>query len=92
MICVNVTDKKNNQGDLNCELDPADDSRITKPSVVLYECAVEMTEAALQDGERRGILEKRAPISAALLQKIRNGAMKSDDLKRRFKELVRDNY
>ena len=89
VLIVNLTDAKNYH-DQSCYLGPSDHpSVITKPSCVAYQWAKLTSVAILEQAKAAGFLLMKAPISAATMRKILDGAQETDELKNAHRAVLR---
>ncbi len=91
MVAVNVTDFKNNAGDVNCIVEIGEHPMIRKRSVVRYCDAVCVTTEKLELAEQECLLVRRAAASADLIARMRAGALTSDDMAPRYANIIRSN-
>lgn len=88
VVIANLTHWDERYGDPACRLRPGDHPFVTKDTFVNYEDAKAVGLADLEAGERRGIFERRQPVDAALLQRIRDGLMRSEFCPNKLKRLL----
>ncbi len=69
--------------------EPQELSILTNRSCIYYEDIREASVANLQTLEKAGRLQKRTPVSGLLLQRIRDGAIDSDECPEKFKEFLK---
>ncbi|MFI5455485.1 MAG: hypothetical protein ACHRXM_08535 [Isosphaerales bacterium] len=75
--------------DDSCVVEPDEFSILTNKSCIYYEDMKEASVASLEAIRKAGRLQMRAPVSKALLQRIRSGAIVSDDCKEKYKEFLK---
>jgi hypothetical protein len=73
--------------DDSCVIETSEYS-LTNRSCIYYEDIKELSLKDLESLGRAGRLQKRTPVSAVLLQRIRDGAMISVDRKEQYKQIV----
>lgn len=79
-----------NYHDRSCYLVPDDHPDvITKPSCVAYQWAKVTSTVALETAASAGLLNMKAPITAATMRKILDGAQETDELKNAHRSLLR---
>lgn len=76
--------------DTSCLVEPHEYSVLTNRSCLYYEDVREASVAALEAIEKAGRLQNRAAVSSALLQRIRDGAVASDECSEKHKQFLRD--
>jgi hypothetical protein len=72
-----------------CVVQTSEYSILTNKSCIYYEDIKELSLAELERFGAKGLLQKRTPVPAPLLQRIRDGAMNSHDCKKKHKEVLR---
>lgn len=76
--------------DASCVVEPHEFAVLTNRSCLYYDDVREASLAALQTIQQAGRLQTRTSVSAALLERIRAGAIISNDCKEKYKQLLRD--
>ena len=76
--------------DASCVVEPAEFALLTNRSCLYYADVREASVPALQAIRAAGRLQPRSPVPDALLQRIRDGAIASDECKEKHKKLLRD--
>lgn len=89
MVVANMTDFANNEGDTTCVLEIGDHPQIYKQSVIRYCDAQLVSNAKLEIALKNKLIAKSEPASSHLIERIRAGALKSDDMEPRLARFVR---
>ncbi len=76
--------------DASCVVEPDEFTILTNQSSLYYADVREAPVAALQTLKDAGRLQLRTPVSASLLQRIRDGAVASGECKEKYKQQLRD--
>jgi len=71
-----------------CVVEPSEYSILTNRSCIYYEDIKELTLHNLSALLTAGRLERRTPVPANLLQRIRNGVLKSLDCKSKYRDVL----
>jgi hypothetical protein len=74
--------------DASCVVETNEYSILTNRSCIYYEDIKELSLANLETLSEAGRIQKRTPVPAELLQRIRDGAMVSDECRVKHKELL----
>lgn len=74
--------------DASCVVETNEYLILTNRSCIYYEDIKELSLANLETLSKAGRLQKRTPVPAELLQRIRDGAMISDECREKHKELL----
>lgn len=74
--------------DESCVVETHEFSLLTNRSCIYYEDIKELSLKDMEALKKVGRLQKRTPVSAGLLQRIREGALNSEDCKKKHKEAL----
>ena len=75
--------------DASCIVETDEFSILTNRSCIYYEDLREASVTSLELIKKGGKLQMRGPVSAALLRKIRDGAISSIECKEKYKDLLK---
>jgi hypothetical protein len=89
VLIVNLTDADKYHDD-SCVLTPSDNSNIDKPSCVAYQYAKVTTLDKLNEADSRNLIEHKSWLDEKSMEKILDGASKSNELKGAHRKLLRD--
>ncbi len=76
--------------DQTCVLRPGDHPFVTRDTLVCYADARIATNAQLESLVSKGLMKRNKPVSAELLQRIRQGAWKTDEISLEAREVLVD--
>ena len=76
--------------DASCVVETREFKILTNRSCLYYEDVREASVGTLQAIGQAGKLQLRTPVSAALLKRIRDGAIASDDCKEKYKQFLKN--
>lgn len=85
-LIVNMTTLTEHKEDRSCVLDAGDHPFVRHKTVIAYHDARTGTQAALR--EHSGMVHPREPVSAAILSRIQQGALKSAFLRPKFRAMI----
>jgi hypothetical protein len=74
--------------DDSCVVETSEFSLLKNKSCIYYEDIKELSLKDMHALERAGRLQKRTPVSAVLLQRIRDGAVSSHDCREKYKQVL----
>jgi hypothetical protein len=87
VLFVNISSHSMHK-DQSCIIDPGEHPFVTKKSCIMYEYARAMPLAALQQMEADGVIRLHQNASAPLLMKILDGAIKTKQLRLKYRQLL----
>ncbi len=76
--------------DQTCAVRPGDHPFVTRDTLVCYSDARIATNAQLELLVTKGLMKRNKPVSAELLERIRQGAWKSDEISLEAREVLVD--
>jgi hypothetical protein len=88
VLIVNFTEYKDD-GDVTCTIDVGEHPFIKKRTSVRYLSMRAVAPSVLADYEAKGLVCRRERLSAAILARVRTGALESPLCKNAFKEILR---
>ncbi len=88
ILAFNLTDRRNVKDD-SCLIDVGEHEYVTKPSAIDYYHAELYDPKRLDEHVRRGLLKLYPPVLPALLERIRQGALRSPKTTSDHAEILR---
>lgn len=74
LVCVNITSQRIDK-DQSCVILPDEHPFVTQESVIQYRGARVVPESGIRSAVEARVLKYHSPVTAALLERIRNGAI-----------------